>query len=77
MAGGLDRGAALVGGFGSSVSDEAWARADEDNDQSARAFREAGVVLMLSYPRWLEGEQRRSPHRGCQSEMCPAPLNSG
>jgi dienelactone hydrolase len=37
----------LVGGFGSGVSEVAWEPADEDNDQSARAFREAGMVLML------------------------------
>jgi dienelactone hydrolase len=37
----------LVGGFGSGVSEVAWERGEEDNDQSARAFREAGIVLML------------------------------
>jgi dipeptidyl aminopeptidase/acylaminoacyl peptidase len=36
----------VVGGFHNSI-DEAWLPADPSNDQSARAFREAGIVLMM------------------------------
>lgn len=37
----------LAGGFDSGVGAVAWEKAEEQNDQSARAFREAGIVLML------------------------------
>lgn len=37
----------VIGGFDASIDDSAWAPAPADNDQSARAFREAGIVLML------------------------------
>jgi dienelactone hydrolase len=37
----------IAGGFDWSVNQAFWAPADRDNDQSARAFREAGLVLML------------------------------
>jgi acetyl esterase/lipase len=36
----------VVGGFDNSIGDS-WSPTDRSNDQSARAFREAGVVLML------------------------------
>ena len=35
------------GGFNWGIDDSAWKAAPRDNDQSARAFREAGIVLML------------------------------
>jgi dienelactone hydrolase len=38
----------VVGGFSNSISEVAWAPASADNDQSASAFREAGVLMM--YP---------------------------
>lgn len=38
----------IVGGFSNSISDIAWSPGPADNDQSATAFREAGVVMM--YP---------------------------
>ena len=39
----------LVGGFGNSlIGNTAWLPATSDNDQSARAFREAGIITM--YP---------------------------
>jgi acetyl esterase/lipase len=38
----------LFGGFGNSIGSEAWTPAPADNDQSAIAFAEAGVVTM--YP---------------------------
>jgi acetyl esterase/lipase len=37
----------IFGGFDESIDKTAWERADRTNDQSARAFREAGIVLML------------------------------
>lgn len=37
----------IIGGFSNSIGGTAWEPADRDNDQSARAFREAGIVLML------------------------------
>lgn len=37
----------IPGGFDWSVGESAWAPAPRDNDQSARALREAGLVLML------------------------------
>jgi acetyl esterase/lipase len=38
----------IVGGFSNSISDIAWTPGPPDNDQSATAFREAGLVMM--YP---------------------------
>jgi dipeptidyl aminopeptidase/acylaminoacyl peptidase len=38
----------VVGGFSNSIGAVAWAPADPANDQSASAFREAGVLMM--YP---------------------------
>jgi len=37
----------IQGGFDSSIDESAWTPAPPGNDQSARAFREAGAVLML------------------------------
>ena len=37
----------LVGGFSNSIDGTAWLPAPPEDDQSARAFREAGIVLML------------------------------
>lgn len=37
----------LVGGFSNSIGATSWEPADPSNDQSARAFREAGLVLMF------------------------------
>lgn len=37
----------LHGGFNWGIGPLAWLPADRDNDQSARAFRDAGMVLML------------------------------
>jgi acetyl esterase/lipase len=36
----------IVGGFDNGIGNSAWRPADPANDQSARAFREAGLVLM-------------------------------
>jgi dipeptidyl aminopeptidase/acylaminoacyl peptidase len=37
----------VAGGFDNSIGSFAWDPAPRDNDQSARAFRDAGIVLML------------------------------
>lgn len=37
----------IAGGFDWGIGDTAWKPASRSNDQSARAFREAGMVLML------------------------------
>ena len=38
----------LVGGFSNSIGDIAWTPGPRDNDQSATAFRNAGIIMM--YP---------------------------
>jgi len=38
----------LVGGFSNSISELAWADLPAENDQSARAFREAGIMMMYA-----------------------------
>jgi hypothetical protein len=52
----------IFGGFSNSIGQTAWEPATPDNDQSARAFREAGLVMMYPSlrggnmnPGWLEG----------------------
>jgi dienelactone hydrolase len=45
----------IFGGFGNGIGDTAWKRADQNNDQSASAFREAGIVTM--YPSLRGGNQ--------------------
>src|SRR5262249_25453497 len=37
----------IVGGFANSIGETAWKAAAEKNDQSARAFREAGIITMF------------------------------
>ena len=38
----------IIGGFSNSTGETAWEQSSLDNDQSARAFREVGIVMM--YP---------------------------
>ena len=38
----------IIGGFSNSISDIAWTPAPPENDQSASAFRQAGIIMM--YP---------------------------
>ena len=38
----------IIGGYGNSIDEIDWKAAPEENDQSGRAFREAGIVMM--YP---------------------------
>lgn len=37
----------LVGGFSNSIGDHLWAAAREENDQSAAAYRKAGLLMMF------------------------------
>jgi len=43
----------VFGGFDNSIGETAWEPASPDNDQSASAFREAGIVMM--YPSFRGG----------------------
>ncbi len=52
----------IVGGFGNSIGDDAWAPAGPEDDQSARAFRQAGVVTM--YPS-LRGGNNNPGYEEC------------
>ena len=45
----------LQGGFYWGIDDSGWTPASRDNDQSARAFREAGLVLMMPALRGCNG----------------------
>jgi acetyl esterase/lipase len=45
----------IFGGFGNGIGETAWDPAERKNDQSARAFREAGVIMM--YPSMRGGNQ--------------------
>lgn len=45
----------IVGGFSNSISEIAWTPGTKENDQSASAFREAGVLMM--YPSLRGGNQ--------------------
>lgn len=49
----------IAGGFEWGLSPAAWMDAPRDNDQSARAFREAGLVLMLPALRGANGNPGR------------------
>ena len=50
----------LIGGFDNGIGEAAWEPADPENDQSARAFREAGIIMM--YPS-LRGGNDNPGHR--------------
>lgn len=52
----------IFGGFGNSIDNSAWQSAPASNDQSASAFRQAGIVMMYpslrggnKNPGWKEG----------------------
>ena len=49
----------IAGGFDNDIGDSAWTPAPASNDQSARAFREAGIVLMLPSLRGGNGNPGR------------------
>jgi dipeptidyl aminopeptidase/acylaminoacyl peptidase len=57
----------VVGGFSNGIGSFAWEPATRDNDQSARAFREAGIVLML--PSFRGGNDNPGRREGFYGEV--------
>lgn len=57
----------IFGGFSNGIGDTAWAPATADNDQSARAFREAGFVMM--YPSRRGGNDNPGFKEGFYGEV--------
>ena len=57
----------LVGGFSNSIGDEAWTKGPADNDQSATAFREAGMIMM--YPSLRGGNANPGFKEGLYGEV--------
>ena len=57
----------IAGGFDNSIGDTPWAPATPDNDQSARAFPEAGVVTM--YPSLRGGNGNAGYLEGLYGEV--------
>jgi acetyl esterase/lipase len=57
----------LFGGFSNSIGETAWKPASRENDQSARAFREAGIVVM--YPSLRGGNNNPGFMEGFYGEV--------
>lgn len=57
----------LVGGFSNSIDDITWTPGPANNDQSATAFREAGIVMM--YPSLRGGNLSPSSKEGFYGEV--------
>jgi acetyl esterase/lipase len=57
----------IFGGFGNGIGETAWKEADPENDQSARAFREAGIVMM--YPSLRGGNDNPGFNEGFFGEV--------
>ena len=57
----------LTGGFSSSISEVAWTPGPEKNDQSATAFREAGLIMM--YPSYRGGNDNPGDPEGFYGEV--------
>lgn len=57
----------LVGGFDNSIGEFAWTPAPRENDQSASAFRKAGVLMM--YPSLRGGNQNPGFFEGFYGEV--------
>ncbi len=57
----------IFGGFDNSIGDVAWQGGPPENDQSAAAFREAGVVMM--YPSLRGGNDHPGPREGLFGEV--------
>ncbi|BCU78808.1 prolyl oligopeptidase family serine peptidase [Luteolibacter sp. LG18] len=57
----------LFGGFSNGIGDTAWQPAPAANDQSARAFREAGIVMM--YPSLRGGNKNPGFQEGFYGEV--------
>jgi acetyl esterase/lipase len=57
----------IFGGFSNSIYETAWASATPDNDQSARAFRDAGIIMM--YPSLRGGNRNPGFHESFYGEV--------
>jgi len=57
----------VFGGFDNSIGETAWESASPDNDQSASAFREAGLVMM--YPSFRGGNMNPGNIEGFYGEV--------
>lgn len=57
----------IIGGFSNSIDSIAWTPGPPDNDQSATAFREAGIVMM--YPALRGGNDSHSYKEGFYGEV--------
>jgi len=57
----------IVGGFSNSIGSVAWTPGPADNDQSASAFREAGIVMM--YPSLRGGNDSPGVKEGFYGEV--------
>ena len=57
----------IFGGFGNGIGETAWEAASPANDQSARAFREAGIVTM--YPSLRGGNNNPGYPEGFYGEV--------
>lgn len=57
----------IVGGFENSIDENAWLPAPRDDDQSASAFREAGIVTM--FPSLRGGNENPGYHEGLLGEV--------
>ena len=57
----------VFGGFDNSIGETAWEESAPDNDQSASAFREAGIVMM--YPSFRGGNENPGFRECCYGEV--------
>jgi acetyl esterase/lipase len=57
----------VFGGFSNGIGETAWQPAPSDNDQSARAFREAGIITM--YPSFRGGNDNPGFREGLFGEV--------
>ncbi|MFO1512395.1 MAG: prolyl oligopeptidase family serine peptidase [Verrucomicrobiota bacterium] len=57
----------IFGGFGNGIDDAGWQKFPASNDQSASAFREAGIVMM--YPSFRGGNQNPGFVEGFYGEV--------
>jgi alpha/beta superfamily hydrolase len=57
----------IFGGFSNGIGQTAWAPASPDNDQSARAFRDAGIIMM--YPSLRGGNRNPGLHENFYGEV--------
>jgi alpha/beta superfamily hydrolase len=57
----------IFGGFGNDIGETAWERAPADNDQSASAYRKAGILMM--YPSLRGGGDNPGHQEGFYGEV--------